>query len=597
MNPGVRGSILLLLAGMLAGCQAFSLAPKAAPVDTYRRHSSAAAITPDGRLIAAVNPDSNSLSLVNVHTWELEAEIKVGQDPRTVSLSLDGRWAFSANRAGGTVSIVDLRRKEMIDEISACFLPWGVVGAPDGRRLYVACEGDDALVIIDRMRRQVVGRLALPERPTGLAINAAGDRLYVTHLLQGSISVIDLDRLQLLDQLLTWSDASLAQSIFLHESAGRAYLPLTRVNNANQDLTFDTTLAPLVAAVDLSEQIILPRASIALPESDQPVGLPFDCALDAERSLLYVVNAASNDLSVIDLTTTLGVAHIEVEDNPRAVVLSPDGAYAFVNNTLAGSLSVIDTRRQEVVKTIALTTIPMPPTLLRGKQLFHSSDSPLLAQEQWMSCNSCHWEGEQDGRTWQFSFAGPRNTTSLLGMVKTYPLRWSGEWDESADLEFAIIDEQFGEGFLGEARHPTLEAPNAGRSIDLDSLAAFIDSLVYIADPHSRLIAADEAARGRALFFDDQIGCAECHPPPYYTDLQSHDVGTGDGPLERLGPAFDTPTLLGMRRSAPYLHDGGAATLLEVLTSANLGDEHGVTSHLTPGELRALVLFMLSLEE
>ena len=72
--------------------------------------------------------------------------------------------------------------------------------------------------------------------------------------------------------------------------------------------------------------------------------------------------------------------------------------------------------------------------LLRGKQLFYSSDDPRLAREQWISCHSCHFEGEQDGRTWFFGFAGPRNTTSLRGMIETYPLRWSGEWNENVDV-------------------------------------------------------------------------------------------------------------------------------------------------------------------
>ena len=65
-----------------------------------------------------------------------------------------------------------------------------------------------------------------------------------------------------------------------------------------------------------------------------------------------------------------------------------------------------------------------------------------------------------------------RNTTSLLGMIETYPLRWSAEWDESADSEFSIRFEQYGAGLIDGNMHPTLGTPNQGRSYDLDSLAA-----------------------------------------------------------------------------------------------------------------------------
>jgi hypothetical protein len=213
-----------------------------------------------------------------------------------------------------------------------------------------------------------------------------------------------------------------------------------------------------------------------------------------------------------------------------------------------------------------------------------------------MSCNTCHWEGEHDGHTWTFSFSGPRNTTSLLGMINTYPLRWSAEWDESADSEFAITEEQFGEGLLGGEMHPPLGEPNVGRSYDLDSLALFIDSLAFLPNLHGEEFDPELLAQGQRLFFNERVGCAECHPPPYYTDFEVHDVGTALGSAEVLGPLIDTPTLLSLSRSAPYLHDGSAPTLMDVLTSGNPGDQHGVTSLLSKDQLKALIAFMLALD-
>jgi cytochrome c peroxidase len=73
-------------------------------------------------------------------------------------------------------------------------------------------------------------------------------------------------------------------------------------------------------------------------------------------------------------------------------------------------------------------------------------------------------------------------------------------------------------------------------------------------------------------------------------------VGTGDGPHEKLGPAFDTPSLLSLYKTAPYLHDGSATNLMDVLiTTANLEDRHGATRRLTERELQNLVAFLQSL--
>ena len=62
-----------------------------------------------------------------------------------------------------------------------------------------------------------------------------------------------------------------------------------------------------------------------------------------------------------------------------------------------------------------------------------------------------------------------------------------------------------------------------------------------------------------------------------------------------MGPQYDTPTLLGIYRTAPYLHLGKAKTLLEVLTTCNKDDKHGKTSQLTKAELSDLVDFLRSL--
>ena len=75
-----------------------------------------------------------------------------------------------------------------------------------------------------------------------------------------------------------------------------------------------------------------------------------------------------------------------------------------------------------------------------------------------------------------------------------------------------------------------------------------------------------------------------------------HDVGTGnDDESEKMGPRYDTPTLLGVYRSAPYLHHGKALTLHDVLTTENKEDKHGVTSHLSETQINDLVEFLKSL--
>ena len=99
------------------------------------------------------------------------------------------------------------------------------------------------------------------------------------------------------------------------------------------------------------------------------------------------------------------------------------------------------------------------------------------------------------------------------------------------------------------------------------------------------------AKRGEKVF--EKAQCASCHSGPLYTNLKKYDVGIGTGREKNL--EFDTPNLIEVWRTAPYLYDGRALTMREVLIKYNPSDKHGVTSGLTEKEIEDLKNFILSL--
>jgi cytochrome c peroxidase len=95
----------------------------------------------------------------------------------------------------------------------------------------------------------------------------------------------------------------------------------------------------------------------------------------------------------------------------------------------------------------------------------------------------------------------------------------------------------------------------------------------------------DPAKRGRDVFV--QLRCDACHSGARLTDNLNHDVGTG--------AEFQTPPLVGLRYSAPYMRDGCAATLLDRFDPACGGPQHGDTSLLDEQELSDLVRYLEAL--
>ncbi len=558
--------------------------------------TSSIGITPDGTTAFVVNPDSGSVSAIDTASETTLAEIIVGRDPRMLTIGPDGQRLYVTSQASATLTILDIQPFSIRTKLRVGPEPYGVVAAPTGPLVYIAASGADRIDVVDTELAQVVDTIPVPPRPKGLAIAADGTRLYVTHFLSGTVSVLDLISRRVRTVIATGPESNLAQRIVLHPPTRRAYLPHIRSNVSNPHPLFDTTLFPVLSVIDLATNHHLLPERLDLSVVDRPVNMPFDLALSSDGQRAHIVYLGSGDMSVIDLTSREMLAHIEVGDGPRGIVLTPDDRTAYVANALSDDVSVIDLSTFEEVTRIPVTTSPLSPQLHRGKLLFTSSRSTRISRDRWMSCESCHFDGEQDGRTWLFP-DGPRNTTNLRGLAHTHPLHWSADRDEVQDFEFTIRELQAGTGLL-EDPHPELGQSNTGRSADLDALAAFVESLQPKPSPFRWTdgTLTLEAARGQGVFHRADVGCAECHMPPLFTDLRTHDIGTGHGPGELLGPGFDTPSLRGIWHTAPYLHDGRAATLRDVVVTHNPMDRHGQTSHLSEAELHDLVAFLLSLE-
>ncbi len=277
-----------------------------------------------------------------------------------------------------------------------------------------------------------------------------------------------------------------------------------------------------------------------------------------------------------DLTTSRHFikARLPTQANPRRLGLSGDGKTLVVSNYLGDSLTVIDTEKLKVIKHIPLGG-PPPDAARRGEILFNSGKMTFQGA---FACASCHPNGGADGLNWDLTRDGVgncKNTKSLLGVRDTAPYGWEGM---SATLEDRVT---------GTLRSLHQHEPTGTEVADL---VAYLKSL----PPPKPVAVGDKEAftRGKELF-EGKARCATCHKRAGYDDGKSHDVGTR-GPTDT-SDLFDTPSLRGVARTAPYLHDGRAATLEEIFTRHNPEKRHGAAHLLSDQEFRDLMGFLRSL--
>ncbi|MBM4343301.1 MAG: c-type cytochrome [Deltaproteobacteria bacterium] len=344
---------------------------------------------------------------------------------------------------------------------------------------------------------------------------------------------------------------------------------------------------------------------------------PLDVVYSPTASLVFVAAKGTNNVAVFNGAAPdpmqWPVADIKVGDGPKALAISGNGKLLYVLNAHAFTVSEVDLTPLVALadKAVAVEADPaklpkMAPMLLKagktasygkdplsaeaqlGRKVFHYANNSRLSASNRFACATCHIDGTEDKQVW-FVAEGPRQTPALAErLADTAPFNWLGSKYTLHDNIVSTTGRMGGSGLLpGE----------------LDGLVKFlIEGLKAPPNPHKKADGlTEQQLAGKKLFEDPATACTKCHVPGNLTDGAQHDVGTATSVEIQVAQAngkptkilYNTPSLRGLWYSAPYLHDGSAATLKQALQKT--ASTMGKTSHLNDQQLDDLVAYLLTL--
>lgn len=574
------------------------------------------AVTSGGERLLVVGETGDVLLVVDPATGSVVRRVDLPGAPHDVATSADGSTVAVALRDADRVVLLDGETFEVRGELPAGREPLGVRFVPSTGQILVANGGSRDVMALTADGGQV-RRWGAGTEPYAVAVSGDSQVAAVANrrallrpeplLPATELTLVDLVGGRVDDRRLLMS-SHLVEGVALSSDGSFALVPALRVRNYLP--TTQVARGALMTASLVFVETAPGGRTVYFPldETNAYYADPSDVVLTPDDRLAFVSHGGANAVSVVDvgalknrvesssaqeleaLAEDLGafaeyvVARIPTRDNPRALAVSPDGSQVFVAERLSDSVAVIDTERLEIVQRITLGDAE-PDATRRGEIVFHDASGTFQGQ---FSCRSCHPDGHTDGLNWDFEIDGiglhRLETRSLLGVRGTAPFKWNGKNPDLAT--------QCGPRF---ARVLTRAEPFAEE--DLADLVTYIQSLPLPAPRPVDPQLEDAVERGRELFFrtttnsgvEIPLGdrCDTCHRPPLYTHRLKTDVHSGG--------SFDTPHLLGVADSAPYLHDGRAASLEEIWTVFNPDDTHGVTNDLTKVQLNELILFLRSL--
>lgn len=588
------------------------------------------AMTPDGRSLLVACAKSRRVLALDPVDLRVIKSIPMPGAPSGIAFSADGQTLYvTCAGVSSCVAVVNFVKGTVTGRIPAGHTALAPVLANFGKTLYVCNRFNNSVSVIDLVTGKESGRIAVDREPVSAALTPDGKMLLVANYLHGGradiepvaawVTVIDTVREKVLRQLELPNGAGLLHEVRVSPE-GR-YACVTHVLSRFQLPTSQIERAWInsnaLTLIDLSRMEVL--NTVLLDNAENGAANPWACGWSTDGKWLFITHAGTHEVSLIDfaglcskllaLPTNLDSQRaadfalgsrtrsevpndlgflsglrdrIRLEGKgPRAALVQ--SSRLIIASYFSDTIEVLDLDHsvRGVVQQAQLGADKPMDVLHRGEFLFNDAS---ICYQGWQSCASCHGEDARvDALNWDLlndGLGNPKNTKSLLLAHRTPPtmslgIRETSEVAVRAGIRSVLF---------------TVQPDETANAID-----QWLKSLKPIPSPFlvdNQLSPA--ARRGEVLFFSPQTRCAGCHPRGLYTNLKQYDVGT-QGASDATGALFDTPTLIELWRTAPYLHDGSASTVREVLTDHNRLDLHGRTSHLTQTEVDDLAAFLMSL--
>ncbi len=465
--------------------------------------------------------------------------VSVGHTPSDMAIL--GTKGYAVNRFSNTVSVIDLAKMQVLSTVAVDGRE-PIAAVTVGKEIYIACHLPD-----ESMRESVV---------SANVVILSGESDSVTKtipLVNGASGVKDI---------CVSPDGS---TVYISHIIGRYAYPTTQLDrgwiNTNGFSILDTK----------TKQV---TCTCLLDEVDEGAANPWGIVVSADGKYLCVALSGLNEVMVVDIAAMQrkidkvrsGAKDRAVETLDDIVNFLPflDGcrervsvgigvrSIAEKNGVLYCGLyfdGAVDAVKlsDRSVKRLQFAKQPAASEVRQGQILWSDANN---CYQKWQSCNSCHPDAVADGFNWDNLNDGLGNGKSAKSMLyahRTPPvmvtgIRSSAEVAVAAGMKFIQFN--------------TLSATQ------LSYIDTYLKSLLPLESPALKTggVLTESASAGEALF---EKNCASCHPAPLYTDLKEHNVGSAT--LAREDGSYDTPTLVEVWRTAPYMHDGSLQTVEEVV--------------------------------
>lgn len=583
------------------------------------------AVSPDGTKIYIALDDLDEVVEADTTSGKVLRRAKVVGSPFGLALDPRGQHLFATCRIGDRLASIDIAlfKETGSTAVGSGPIDVAICQTKAGERLVVANGSSDDISVLSTAPLHEVARVGAGREPYAVDVSPDGTRAFVANRMSITPNALSVpaSELTILDPLkgrvitrYRLESAHLSEGVAYVASRGLTLTPLVKVRNLIPitQVANGWVMSSGLAVSDAKGNVV----QMPIDEAQDYFADPSAIAVDPSGKRAYLASGGSDVITVLDLDRLTAwieradatarreaiedlslsaeyvLARVPTGRNPRQLTMSPDGRRLFVAERLEDAVLIIDTATLKPSGRIVLDDGGLDDPIRRGERVFTRAAHTFQRQ---FSCRSCHPDVHVDGLSYDFDGDGIGDNLldnrTLQGIAGTHPFKWNGK-NPSLQVQ---CGPRFARVLMRTDPIPPAE---------LNDLVTFLESQPPARTAHklgAPLTPSQD--RGRATFFATTTSegkpiprerqCHTCHRPPLFTNRLPSAIGT-KGPRDATD-MFDTPQLLGVASSAPYLHDGRAKTLEELWTVYQTNDLHGVTSYMNKHQLNDLIEYLKTL--
>lgn len=294
-----------------------------------------------GTLIV-LNKSDHNVSYYNLATGEETGVVAVGENPHEVAISPDEKYAVITNygnndRPGNSLSVIDNQTKKVVftHRLDGKLKPHGIVFTGD-RQILVTTEGTQSVYKLTILEDEGITKVQTDQDISHMiAYSSATQRCFVANIGSGSVTVIDAMSMEKIRDLKTGDGA---EGVEVTPDGSEVWITNRGANTIS----------------------IIDTRTLAVKQILQSDEFPIRIKFTNDGSKALVSCARAGTVQVFDVSTRESIKSIPIKEQavaaeegrlsttmgegplPIGILIHPDDSYAYVANTNADTITILD---------------------------------------------------------------------------------------------------------------------------------------------------------------------------------------------------------------------------------------------------------------